>query len=179
MKNTKRTLPILLFPYVYLTCLAGLIIAVLINPEPSKAFAMVFMAVFASGVACTIWAFVSSILILTSAIKGKTDAAELSKLNMTIKLVHIPAYVINFVLGVLGLMMSVWGIPLFLWAIFIDVVTVTISGIVGVAANVRGKNESLLTTAQTVWFSILGFVYCVDVVIAIVLNSIVKKKTKE
>ena len=111
------------------------------------------------------------------AVKGNYNAIELVKMNMIIKLVHIPAYIIHFLLGMLGLLASVWGIGFILWAIIIDLVTIGLTGMVGISACICCRKEGLLTKSMSLLYAFSSFIYCVDVVSAIVFFVKVKKST--
>jgi len=99
--------------------------------------------------------------------KGHVPPEKLAKLNMIIKLVHIPAYIVHFILGALGTLASIWGIGFVLWAIIIDLITIALSGthmlscVIGIIKK-RGAN-----TAISIGAAILSYIYCIDVVVAI------------
>lgn len=90
--------------------------------------------------------------------------------NMWIKLLQIPAYALWFLVGMLlFLFMGA------LLAVLVDAMTILLSGLVGLAAVRRCKEEGVLTADQAVTYGILQFVFCVDVVSAIILY----RKSKE
>lgn len=101
--------------------------------------------------------------------KGWT-VRELALANMLVKLVHIPAYVFWFAAGILFFLFM--GAPL---AFMMDAMAISLSGLVGLGAVLRCKKEGILTGKQTVIHGILQFVFCADVVSAIILY----RKTKE
>lgn len=95
---------------------------------------------------------------------------ELALTNMLVKLIQIPAYLFWFGMGVL----------LFLFmgpvlAFVIDVMAIILTGLVGLAAVLRCRKEGFLTGGQAVLYGITQFLFCVDVVSAIILYV----KTKE
>lgn len=178
MRKTLKALPIIIYPYVYMICLGIYFLIVTHSADVEKTTVASIIALAAAALVYNAYSFFAAFYLIFAAAKGKYGASGLSKLNMTVKLVQIPAYIIHFALALIGFLMSVWGIPVIIWAIVIDFVSISLSGIVGVAASIAGRKESALTTAQSVWFAIGGFVYCVDVAIAIVMRVIVKRKTK-
>ncbi len=99
--------------------------------------------------------------------KGHVPPEKLAKLNMIIKLVHIPAYIIHFVLGMLGTLASIWGIGFVLWAIIIDLITIALSGthmlscVIGIIKQ-KGANTAIYVVA-----AVLSYIYCIDVLVAI------------
>jgi hypothetical protein len=87
---------------------------------------------------------------------------------MIIKLVHIPAYIIHFILGALGTLASVWGIGFVLWAIIIDLITIALSGTHMLSCVISIIKHKTANTAISVVAAILSYIYCIDVVVAIV-----------
>ena len=100
--------------------------------------------------------------------KGHVPPEKLAKLNMIIKLVHIPAYIIHFILGALGTLASVWGIGFVLWAIIIDLITIALSGTHMLSCVISIIKHKAANTAISVVAAILSYIYCIDVVVAIV-----------
>lgn len=92
--------------------------------------------------------------------------------------VMIPAYVIHFILGMLGLMMSIWGIGFILWAVVIDLITIFLTGLVGMSAAICSCKDKVLSKKGAVWYSFLSFIYCIDVITALVGFFIVRKAYK-
>ena len=179
MKRLYKALPIILYPYIYMFCLLGYFLAMSNSPDEYKTSNTFLIVLIFIAVICNLYSFITSFSFIFSAKKGKYTGKELAKLNMIIKVVQIPAYIIHFCLGLLGLIMSVWGIPIILWAIFIDFITIVLSGTVGISAAISAQKENTLSTGQAVLFSILGFVYCVDVFISIFLFIRVKRENKK
>ena len=97
-------------------------------------------------------------------------------MNLIIKGIQIPAYIMHFILGFLGLAMSVWGIGIVLWAILIDLLTILLTGISSIGCSIRMRKEGILSTAAAILMGIGCFVYCADVVIAIVYTVKARKK---
>jgi len=100
--------------------------------------------------------------------KGHVPPEKLAKLNMIIKLVHIPAYIIHFVLGALGTLASIWGIGFVLWAIIIDLITIALTGTHMLSCVISIIKHKAANTAISVVAAILSYIYCIDVVVAIV-----------
>ena len=48
---------------------------------------------------------------------------------MLTKCIQIPAYIINFLLGCLGVLMIIWGIGVLLFVVLVDYITIFITGI--------------------------------------------------
>lgn len=178
MKSRLRTRTVMLYPYAYLVCLAAyyFLCARSEGSEGLRAGGLRVLLVLA--VLFNMYAAFSVIANLADAVRGKRAAGELARVNRTIKLAHIPAYVFHFALGILGLMASVWGIGLILWAVFIDFLTIILSGTVGLSASLCGRKEGLLTGDESIVYAVLSFVYCADVAAALIFYGRMKKREK-
>ena len=119
--------------------------------------------------ALTLCAFFAAAGALIAAVRGRCAARELVRESLTIKLVQIPAYLFHFALGLAGLVMSIWGLGLILWAFFVDVITIALSGTVGLSAAQRCRREGLLSGRSAIVYALLSFVFCADVAAAIAL----------
>ena len=91
---------------------------------------------------------------------------------MIIKLVHIPYYLLVFALAVVSIVFSlkipfitltVWG-----FCFIADATLIVTSGLYELAAVSAGVRCKRMTGGQGVAFAIAGFLFCVDVVIAVV-----------
>ncbi|MDO4387043.1 MAG: hypothetical protein Q4E18_13705 [Clostridia bacterium] len=176
MKNRLRTLTVVLYPYAYLVCLGAyyFLCARFEGADGLRTGGLRVLVVLA--VLFNLYAAFSVIANLVAAVRGKRTAGELAKANRMIKLAHIPAYVFHFALGILGLVASVWGIGLILWAILIDFLTIILSGTVGLSASLCAWREGLLTEGESIAYAVLSFVYCADVVAALVFCGKLKKR---
>lgn len=113
------------------------------------------------GLAATIW------LTIVNA-SSKTDAKTAAWSNMLIKLLQTPAYILLFIAG------AMFSTIIFTWLITFtiivtDVMTIFLTGINGIVAACKCRKAGLLKTSGAVWFSISQFIYCVDVVCAVLL----------
>ncbi|MGO5433143.1 hypothetical protein [Bifidobacterium thermophilum] len=96
----------------------------------------------------------------------------LARNAMIIKLVHIPYYLLVFALAVVSIVLSlkIPFITLTVWAFcFVaDATLIVTSGLYELAAVIAGVRCKRMTGGQGVVFAIAGFLFCVDVVIAVV-----------
>lgn len=108
------------------------------------------------------------------ALLKKWDSLFLSKAAMIIKVIHIPAYIAIFVLGVL------FSVTVWLWAVvpilaFLDYVFLLMSGSITVAAVINSVKEGRSELRKNIWIIICQFIFCADVVAAAVLYFRSKK----
>lgn len=96
----------------------------------------------------------------------------LARNAMIIKLVHIPYYLLVFALAVVSIVFSlkIPFITLTLWGFYFiaDATLIVTSGLYELAAVIAGVRCKRMTGGQGVAFAIAGFLFCVDVVIAVV-----------
>lgn len=143
------------FPYVC-TILAAGCFAALQGDQPAVWIALIAIA----GVAAFAAALIAAV---RNAVRGLT-----AKQNLTIKCVQIPAYVLNFAIAMIGVMMSVFGLPMIAWAIAIDFLSIVLTGISAIGCGRTLYKEGKIDRTSAIWTTIGSFVYCADVVIAIV-----------
>lgn len=113
---------------------------------------------------------IGALFILYFTHKGELETHSIALANMVVKLLQIPAYALWFVMGAA---MFLFGF--FMVSFIVDVLTIALSGLVGLGAVLRCKKEGLLNGKQALVYGILQFVFCADVFSAIILY----RKTKE
>lgn len=145
----------MVFPYVC-TILAAGCFAALQGDRPAVWIALIAIA----GVAAFAAALIAAV---RNAVRGLT-----AKQNLTIKCVQIPAYVLNFAIAIIGVMMSVFGLPMIAWAIAIDFLSIVLTGVSAIGCARTLYKEGKIDRTSAIWTTIGSFVYCADVVIAIV-----------
>lgn len=165
MKKYIKMLPVMLYPYTYLLCLIIYGFAISQNENLGSAGISVLRIV------AIIYNLYSFIIVIMNAVQtgiGKYTGYEAAKMNLLIKGVQIPAYIFHFLLGMAGSLMSVWGIGFILWAIFIDVLTITLTGINAIGCSIRMYKEGIYSKGKSVLLGVLNFVFCIDFVVAVI-----------
>ncbi len=145
------------FPYIETALLAALFAAI---QAEKPIFPIVCIGIVAA--AALIAALIAAI---RNAAKGLS-----AEMNLRIKLIQIPIYVFNFALAILGFLMGVFGMVPLLWAASLDAFTILLTGISAVGCTRKLFREARISGKQVVWMTIGGFVYCADVVVAILLR---------
>lgn len=107
---------------------------------------------------------VGAVVVLWQCVRGIWEGRKLALASMLVKLFQVQNYVVLF-LGGAGLGLLFPPIALFLW--LLDVMTIFLTGLVGLAAVLRCRAEGRLTTKATAVNGILQFVFCADVFSAI------------
>lgn len=98
--------------------------------------------------------------------------------NMVLKLVHIPVYLVIFFIGLL--FASLPGAILFApFLIAFDCMLLLLTSIYGIGGLVRARREKKITTLYAVVLGVFHFIFCADVICAIVAYCMVKNKDKK
>lgn len=169
----RRLLPavfIILFPYfiVFLICS-------FFQQDLMKTFFQdnAYLGILYLGI---LWvaAFLSAVVICVGNLVRKRDVLETARTNMLIKLVQIPAYAVIFVIGC-GFALSIFGIGVALLLMLLDGASIILSGLVGVSAVKRSHAVKHLSTGEAVIHGILQFVFCADIVSAVIVYGKAKK----
>ena len=136
MKKYLLALPIFLFPYSLLFGLYCLYTGFLMESVFQNNGYLLILALFL----CTLVSLAFTGALCAWSLAKKTDAAEMAKLNMIVKLVHIPAYIAIFLLGAV-MLISVWGIGFTIVFFLHDVAAIAMTGFIGAVAVVRAGAE--------------------------------------
>ncbi len=106
---------------------------------------------------------------------NKYTAYEVAKMNLTIKAWQIPAYVLHFLMFICGLLMGIWGIAVWMVALIVDVLTIGLSGANAIGCAIRMKRAGVINSVCAVLMAICSFIFCVDIIIAVVYVILGKK----
>ena len=88
--------------------------------------------------------------------------------------IHIPVYLMIFTVGLIYLL-TIFTFRISIALLFIDSMTIILSGLIGLGGIIRSVRENRMTKGIGILFSILQFVFCVDIIVAIVAYIMVKK----
>ena len=106
-------------------------------------------------------------VVFWQAVRGKWEGRKLALANMIIKLLHIGHYMTMFLFAASGALILFLFPMLAAIALVVDVMTIALSGTVGLAGAVRCRMEGRLTTGAAIVNGILQFVFCADVFSAV------------
>lgn len=139
-----KMISVILYPYIYVFILAGFLMFMSSLPEDYNDAAMLGLLIVA-----VIYNLYSLVIVIVNAVqgaRGNVTARQAARMNLIIKGIQIPAYIMHFIPGFIGLALSVWGIGFILWAILIDLLT----GISSIDCCIRMRKGGLLSTATVV-----------------------------
>lgn len=124
-----------------------------------------------------IFMYISNILFFLRARNGNWCALELARTNLIVKLVQIPAYLLNFGIGLLcTLMIFTIGISFVL--MLLDAFAIGMTGLFAASAFYNLKKEKKITGTMQALCTIASFLFCVDVIIAVIGYNISKPNKK-
>lgn len=111
--------------------------------------------------------YILNIIFLIKAKNGKWSAQELARTNLLVKLIQIPAFLFIFLVGLLcTILIFTIGISLVLG--LLDVICIGLTGIFATATFHRLRKEQQISTKMQIMYSIASFLFCVDVITAMI-----------
>lgn len=182
MKKYIGLIPGMLYPYAYMLFIVFIGIFILTSyaiygeEMTDKLIDIVFVGVITGYHILVIIATIYSAVMITG---KKYTAYEAAETNMLMKCIHIPAYVLHFIIGFVGALMGVFGLGFLLFAIIMDILTIAVSGIYSCGCMVKLRKKKVLTTGKAILAGIGSFIYCVDVGLAIYLFLQCRKQKGE
>jgi len=108
-------------------------------------------------------AIICSVVWLVICVKKNLSAKEALRMNMFVKLMHIPAYLVIFLFGV-GFVASFFAAPFAVVLLVSNCLTILSSGLIGAGAMHRALKEDMLPKYAAIILGILQFMFCVDVI---------------
>ena len=168
MKKYIAIIPLIVYPYAYILWIIGFLLSGLTLEEfiGIDAIMIIFAAIF---IIYNVYILFIIIYNFIQAIRGKYSAYQLAKMNLLVKGLQIPAYIFHFIIGLIGFVMSIWGIGFIILAVVVDFLTIALTGLNALGCAIRIKKENKASTVVSVFTGMYSFVFCIDVIIAVVL----------
>ncbi len=110
--------------------------------------------------------YVINILFLLQTRKGRWTAQELARTNMIVKFMQIPAYIFIFIVGLLCMVM-IFTIGITFVFVLLDAVSIGMTGLYAAAVFNELRKEQFITQKMQIFYSLASFVFCADVIMAI------------
>lgn len=164
-KENRKWLPILLMVWPYLVfailCLGA-------NEENTAYGGSILLLILLTAVV-----YIANIV--NACAYKKEDARQLAFWNMIMKLVHIPFYLMIFLIGVMALVVMV--VPVFVFVSPIIAITLMVidfflmltSSVYGINALIRARRNGSVSTKFTVLHSMMHLFFVLDVISAVVV----------
>ena len=167
----KRYLPIILFPYTIIIALASLFSNFIMETVfKNNIFLVLFVLLL-----FYIIALISTIIISIKNLVLKRSAQELLRMNMIIKLIHIPAYLLIFFAGMI-FFLTIFTFAISILLMILAGMSIILSGLIGLSSIIRGLSEYKLTKKKAIIHCILQFVFCADVISSVIIYRSVKTR---
>lgn len=158
-----KMIPLIFYPYAYMV----VIILMFTGIDDVENFDFgLFIGIYAILVHAL--SLISIIINIINSLRGKYTPKQIAKINLITKCFQIPAYLVNFFLGLLGLLMSVWGIIVIVFVVVVDFLTILQTGINALGVIRVFKKKNVLDKTICTLFGFLSFIYVIDVIIAII-----------
>lgn len=170
MKKFVPTVSIVLFPYAVAFVLYCIFSGFLMESIfQNNAYLCLLLLII-------IWviALICAVPICAVSLVRKWDFVELSRVNMLIKTISIPAYLFIFVFG-LACMLTIFTFGISIVLLVLDAMAIVLSGLIGISAVKRSYDNKAISVKEMILYGILQFVFCVDVVVSIILFRKSKK----
>ena len=151
VKRIVPLLPVAAFPFTIWLALG------MMGPEPPPVNPLLLIVLF------WLLGLAGAVIVFLQAVRGKRQGRKLALASMLVKLLHIQNYVVLFFVAMLTFVFA--ALTILVW--IFDVMTIFLTGVVGLAAVVRCRMEGRLTTKAAIVNGILQFVFCADVFSAI------------
>lgn len=161
-------IPTVIFPYTVCLCLGYGFIAQSFSNTTIKILGIFALAVL-------VFSFLCNFIYIFST-RRKT-AEELLKNAFLIKVIHIPTYILIFVLGVLMGLMFFMTFPFILLLIVIDLLTLWMSGMISVHSIAKSLKEGGLCSKPLLIIAMVcQLFFCADIISLFVVRIAIKKK---
>ena len=167
----KRYLPIILFPYTIIIALASLFSNFIMETVFKNNIFLVLLVLLLF----YIIALISAIIVSIKNLVLKRSAQELLRMNMIIKLIHIPAYLLIFFAGMI-FFLTIFTFAISILLMILTGMSIILSGLIGLSSIIRGLREHKLTKKKAIIHSILQFIFCADIISSIIIYRSVKTR---
>ncbi len=179
MKKYIKLIPLIVYPYAYFVYIVLLAMVGWLDETGSVPRNISFDILTILSIIYNIYVLVISIYNTVMTARGKYSAYEASKMNLIVKACQVPAYIFHFIMGICGALLGIFGIGFLFLAIVVDVLTILLTGINSIGCSIQIKKEGILSTGVTILLAICSFIFCVDMVAAIIYVVLSKKNQKK
>lgn len=172
MRRYSQFFIIALFPYLIGFLLICAFNGYLINTvfhRNTYSLLLILIALCVIALICAITSFITSI-------RNKRYTLEVLRINMVIKLIHIPAYFLIFIVG-LCCMITIFTLAITILLILLDIATIILSGLIGLGGIIQCFKSNKISMKAAILHGILQFIFCADIISSIVLYRKFKETT--
>jgi len=117
--------------------------------------------IYIAALICTTIFFIRNILL-------HRDFIEILKINMIVKIIQIPAYIVLFLLGMLFLI-TIFTMGISVVLLVFNGMAIFLTGLIGLSGIIRCFFEKKLSLKNTVMYAIFQFIFVIDVIFCIII----------
>lgn len=166
MKKYIKVMPMILFPYLFV------LLTIFLNEVHLEISGRILLYTL-------LFMYVASVIIYNvNAIRGKYSATEAAWINLWVRVGLIPIYVLVFVFACMGLLLGPFAMGAIALAFVFDVILIFCTSIATFGCNVALGKGRVFPKVVCFLFWILNFVFCIDVIMAIVYVFSAKRAQK-
>lgn len=172
MKRFLLLMPVMIQPYILLFALYSIFINQYIVERffGNNGLWLLFV-IFVT----IVISFICTLVYMPFCLAKGWGARQTAFFNMLIKLVQIPAYLAIFVLGVL-FFITIFTYAFSVFFVLFDCITIFLTGLVGLTANLRLYKERKCSGSFAALNSVCQFVFCIDVISAVIVYICSRKE---
>ena len=164
MKKMLACIPVILFPYTIPVLTVLLIRGFLTDPDYQNFSLFILLFTLVLWISAILCSLAVSII---SRIK-KFSGLEMAKLNMLVKIIQVPAYMLIFIFGMFSFI-TIFTMGFSVVYLFLDMISIILTGFIGASAVCLNYRQGVINKAEVILYTILQFVFCLDVIIAVLV----------
>ncbi len=111
--------------------------------------------------------YILNIIFMIQARNGCFHATDFARANMIVKFILLPVYIFIFMIGILCMVM-IFTIVISFLLLLLDALSIGLTGLFAIAAFHNLNREGMITRKAQFIYSIASFLFCVDVIIAVI-----------
>ncbi len=122
--------------------------------------------------------FVCNLIYIFTTLKEPAD--KILNTAFIIKAIHIPSYILIFILGFILSLMFFMTLPFILFLILVDLITLWLSGMISIYSIAQSlKKDGLCAKPLLIIAMICQFFFCADIISLFVVKLVMKKRLKK
>ncbi len=179
MKRYWPLMPVIISPYIILFTLICMYLDSFIGPflerifqDDNEIFLLLLLPM------AYLAALISAVAAVVINLKKQRNSEDILRINMMIKLIHIPAYILIFLMG-LAFLITIFTIGVSVVFVFLDCFTIFLSGLIGLSGVIRSYQEKKLTKREALAYGLHQFIFCIDVISAIRVYRYIRRNSVE
>lgn len=178
MKRNWLLIPVIIYPYLILFTLICMFTSSYIQPFMERVFhddgslILLMLPVF------YVVALLCTVIVVIINLKKQRNSEDILRTNMIIKLIHIPAYILIFLVG-LACLMTIFTMGISIVLVILDCFTIFLTGLIGLSGVIRSYKENKLTKKESWAYGFHQFIFCVDIISSIRVYRNIRRKSEK